>query len=118
MIEVVHLRFEVLGDPVGEGTDEAEHLDARELRRQRKISVRIDSDDAAERDDRSSHIGRFSSEPGCTQVGRQVIVLELGDESDHAAIGRHEVVFVADAPVVPLQMGRDRNGHREGHATE
>ena len=58
------------------------------------------------------------AEAGGAQVSREVILLELGDQSDDAAVVGHEVPFVAEAPQIPVQICGDRNRDREGRAAE
>ena len=52
------------------------------------------------------------------QVGRHVIPLELGDEPEQASIAGDEVIFVAEAPQIPVQVRGNRDRDWEGYSSE
>ena len=67
-------------------------------------------------------IGALASEnslmPGVVELGRDVRVLGLGDDAEEAAVAVDEVVLVAEAPGVPLELALDRQPDRVDVAVE
>ena len=80
--------------------------------------MRVHAGDDAEVDDGGGHIRRLGSEARRAQIGGDVILLELGDHPNDAAITGDEVPLLAEPPEIPLQIRKDRDRDRENHTAE